>query len=128
MVGVRVQSILDQFWRDDHTPDALQAMEMEGWIDVLEECSHIEIRSAWTVYQNGGPRTSSGRLAKPLAGDLWRIIRVMRGSQLFTNDPEWLCKLALHPKKDPEDGDERQLSDGSWETYHSYSGWVKLHV
>lgn len=73
-IGLRAQAILNQFWRDDDTPDAVQAMEIEGWMDVLENCSHSEIRMAWARYQKDGMRTERGRLYKPDAGALYRII------------------------------------------------------
>lgn len=75
-IGVRVEAILGQFWRDDDTPDAVRAVEIEGWMDVLENCSHSEIRAAWTDYQKSGPRTATGKLYKPDAGALYsRVIQ-----------------------------------------------------
>lgn len=73
-IGLRAEAILSQFWRDDDTDDALRALEIEGWVDVLENCSHSEIRMAWASYQKIGPRTQRGRLYKPDAGALYRII------------------------------------------------------
>lgn len=73
-IGVRVEAILGQFWRDDNAPDAIRALELEGWMDVLEPCSHSELREAWAVYQRTGPRTEKGRLLKPDAGALYRIV------------------------------------------------------
>lgn len=43
-------------------------------MDVLENCSHSEIRTAWANYQKTGPRTNTGRLVKPDAGALYRLI------------------------------------------------------
>jgi hypothetical protein len=83
-IGVRVQAILNQFWRDESTPDAVQALEIEGWIDVLERCSHSEIRMAWAEYQRTGPRTERGTLCKPDAGALHRIIRRSRPKPVYT--------------------------------------------
>lgn len=59
-------------------PDAVQALEIEGWIHVLQECSHSEINSAWEIYQKGGPRSAKGRLYKPDAGFLWKMIETAR--------------------------------------------------
>ena len=73
-IGVRAQAILDQFWRDSDTPDAVQAVEIEGWMDVLENCAHSEMRTAWATYLKVGPRTQSGRLVKPDAGAIYRLI------------------------------------------------------
>ena len=63
--GVRIMAILGQFWRDDATPDAVQAIELEGWMDVLEPLTEREIRDAWAVYQRTGPRSRNGALRKP---------------------------------------------------------------
>jgi len=73
-IGLRAEAILSQFWREDSTPEAVQALEIEGWMDVLENCSHIEIRQAWATYQKTGPRTANGRLYKPDAGAIYRLI------------------------------------------------------
>lgn len=77
-IAVRAESILSQFWRDDDTHDGLRALEIEGWVDVLEGCAPSEIRAAWASYQRSGPRSASGRLAKPDAGALWRIVIAAR--------------------------------------------------
>ena len=47
-------------------------------MDVLETCSHSEIRAAWAEYQRSGPRNQLGRLLKPDAGALWRIVMASR--------------------------------------------------
>jgi hypothetical protein len=76
-IGVRVEAILSTFWRDE-TADVVRACEIQGWIDVLETCSHNEVRAAWSEYQRSGPRSGTGRLLKPDAGALWRIIVAAR--------------------------------------------------
>lgn len=44
-------------------------------MDVLENCSHSEIRDAWRDYQiDSKNRTARGRLAKPDAGALRAVI------------------------------------------------------
>ncbi|AHD02937.1 hypothetical protein [Leisingera methylohalidivorans] len=74
-IGVRAQAILGQFWQHADTPDAVKAIELEGWMDVLENCSHSEIRAAWRDYQTDPKnRTASGRLAKPDAGAIRAVI------------------------------------------------------
>lgn len=74
-IGVRARSILGQFWKDADTPDAEKAIEVEGWMDVLENCSHSEIRFAWRDYQTDkNNRSARGRLVKPDAGALMGII------------------------------------------------------
>jgi len=89
-IGVRAQAILGQFWHDAETPDAVQAIELEGWMDVLENCSHSEIRAAWRDYQTDPTnRTARGRLAKPDAGAIRSIILRKRPKpQLVQTEPE----------------------------------------
>jgi len=50
-IGVKVKAILLNFWREDGVPDIVHACEIQDWIDVLETCSHSELRAAWTEYQ-----------------------------------------------------------------------------
>lgn len=77
--GLRVTSILTQFWRDENVADAMQAIEIEGWVDVLEPLTEREIRDAWAVYQRTGPRSRNGALRKPDAGALYLIAMKARG-------------------------------------------------
>lgn len=77
-IGLRAEVILSQFWRDDDCSDAARAIEIEGWMDVLESCSQDEIRQAWASYQRGGPRTASGKLCKPDAGAIYRLVMAAR--------------------------------------------------
>ncbi len=77
-IGVRASAILGQFWQDLDTPEVERVLEVEGWQDVLENCSHSEIRASWTAYQKTGPRTKSGKLHKPDAGALYHIIMKAR--------------------------------------------------
>jgi len=73
-IGVRAEAILSQFWRDEATSDAVRALEIEGWMDVLELTTHAEIRAAWAEYQRSGPRGRSGALYRPDPGAIHRII------------------------------------------------------
>lgn len=74
-IGIRARSILTQFWQSSDTEDVERVMEVEGWMDVLEECSHSEIRFAWRDYQlDKKNRSARGRLVKPDAGALMLII------------------------------------------------------
>ncbi len=68
----------------------MQAMEIEGWMDVLENCSHSEIRAAWRDYQTDpSNRTARGRLAKPDAGAIRAIVLQKRPRpQLVQPEPE----------------------------------------
>jgi len=77
-IGVRVESILLNFWREDGVADIVRVCEIQGWVDVLETCSHTEVRAAWAEYQRSGPRNALGRLLKPDAGALWRIVMASR--------------------------------------------------
>ena len=77
-IGVRVESILLNFWREDGVADIVRVCEIQGWVDVLETCSHSEVRAAWAEYQRSGPRNALGRLLKPDAGALWRIVMASR--------------------------------------------------
>ena len=92
-IGLRAEAILRQFWYDDGTPEAVRALEIEGWMDVLQNCSHSEIRRAWTEYQKSGPRTARGRLYKPDAGALYRAIILARPK------PRIVCAA---PREDPK--------------------------
>jgi len=71
-IALRVESILNQFWRED-TSDAHRAMEVEGWVATLETCSHDEVLSAWVSYQRNGPRTERGVLIRPDAGAIYHL-------------------------------------------------------
>ena len=84
-IGVRVGSILGQFWRDEDTPEAMQVLELEGWMDVLEPLTEDEIRRAWVEYQRTGPRTARGALRRPDAGALYRIAMTWR-AELTANE------------------------------------------
>jgi hypothetical protein len=89
-IGVRAEAILGQFWQDSDTPDAVKAVELEGWMDVLENCTHSEIRAAWRDYQcDDSNRSARGRLVKPDAGALRKIILRKRPKpQLVQPEPE----------------------------------------
>lgn len=73
-IGVRAEAILSQFWRDEDTSEAVRALEIEGWMDVLEYTTHAEIRAAWAEYQRNGPRGRSGALYRPDPGAIHRLI------------------------------------------------------
>ncbi|GAA6196676.1 hypothetical protein NBRC116598_21200 [Pseudophaeobacter arcticus] len=95
-IGVRVRAILGQFWQDADTEDAVQAIEIEGWMDVLENCSHSEIRAAWRDYQtDANNRTARGRLAKPDAGAIRAIILSKRPK------PRVVKPAKVEPKPEP---------------------------
>lgn len=99
-IAIRAQSILNQFWRED-IPAAERALELEGWCDVLEDCTQAEIRRAWDLYQKTGPRSQKGTLIKPDAGALHRIVMASRPRQ-ETKNP------------DPDAPDERKVAS-AWE-------------
>ena len=88
-IGVRARAILGQFWRESDVPDAEQAMEIEAWMDVLENCSHTEIREAWRDYMLGSEnRNARGRLLRPDPGALRAIIQRKRPRPQVVADPE----------------------------------------
>lgn len=58
----------------------LETLELESWMDVLQNCSHSEIRTAWATYQQIGPRAQNGSLRKPDAGAIYKIILKARPS------------------------------------------------
>lgn len=94
-VGARAEAILSQFWRDDEADPAIRALELEGWIDVLEGCGDAEIRYAWSEYQKDGPRSRAGRLLRPDAGAIYRLIMAARGRDM-------LAARAALPRPPPE--------------------------
>lgn len=69
-----VQAILGAFWVDEDTPDEVRAMELQGWLKVLDAYTADDVSDAWAEYQRSGPRSEAGRLARPDAGALYRII------------------------------------------------------
>ena len=96
-IGIRARSILGQFWQDMDTHDAEKVIEVEGWMDVLENCSHSEIRFAWRDYQiDPNSRSARGRLVKPDAGALRHIILSKRPRP-----------KVVHPAPEPEPVKER---------------------
>lgn len=97
-LAVRCRAILMNFWTEDGVPDAQQAMQLEGWIDVLEALDEGEVRAAWAAYQIGGPRSALGALLRPDAGALHRIALVLRRGYHPGDDAEEVCRLALDPE------------------------------
>lgn len=73
-IGARAKAILGTFWQEANRDDVVEALEVEGWMDVLQNCSHSEIRAAWADYQKSGPRTARGSLCKPDAGAIYHLI------------------------------------------------------
>lgn len=66
-------------------------MEIEGWQDVLENCSHSEFRKAWVDYQKTGPRSTAGKLYKPDAGAIYRLVVQSRPRPKLVQIPESKC-------------------------------------
>ena len=106
---VRVKAILGQFWVNDGVEDVVRALELEGWLDVLEPLTEAEIRSAWAEYQRSGPRSARGNLIKPDAGALYRIaasarqaeasrhVAAMRASERQAEEQEHARRQAMKP-------------------------------
>lgn len=94
---VRVEAILAEFWFDDKTSDAVRAVQLEGWLDVLDQFSDDEIRGAWAEYQRKGPRSKAGKLLRPDAGALHQIIVDARAKT-----HQQAKRVALPPPPEPE--------------------------
>ena len=108
-IGVRVSAILSQFWVEQGRDEAIETLENEGWQDVLENCSHSEIRAAWAGYQKTGPRTQNGKLCKPDAGALYKIILGAR--------PKPVLVKTLEPEREPRvtpEAAKRILAEGGF--------------
>lgn len=94
--------MLSQFWRDENTSETVAALEIEGWMDVLEYTTQREIREAWAEYQRTGPRTQAGKLLRPDAGAIYNLIlkkrRAERGPQAVAAPAE-----NRGPRVSPED-------------------------
>ncbi len=83
-------------------------------MDVLECCSHTEIRKAWSKYQRTGPRTATGKLYKPDAGAIWQIVidgrprpKIVHDSRAATGEENeaYLSSVArdkINPKRKAE--------------------------
>lgn len=67
--------MLGQFWQAEDTADEVRVIEMETWLDTIGHCSIDDFRSAWVAYQRSGPRTKQGKLYKPDAGAIYKLIR-----------------------------------------------------
>lgn len=92
-------AILNSFWVSDRTPDAVQAIEIEGWLDVLEGLTEDEVRTAWSNYQKSGPRTDRNVLKRPDPGALYDMAMRHR---------EFLARQA--PRQAPPPEPEREIS------------------
>lgn len=73
-LALRITAMLGTFWGADDTADEIRAIELETWLDTLGEMTCDEFRAAWIEYQRSGPRTAKGRLYKPDAGAIWRLV------------------------------------------------------
>ena len=98
--ALRVSAMLAQFWQDHDTPRVMRALEIEGWCDVLRDCSQDEIREAWRTYQIGGSRTASGRLYRPDAGAIFHLIGKER-ARLRLEQRKAEVRLALSSPPEP---------------------------
>ena len=82
-----MMAVLSQFWMDHNTPDAVQALEMEGWLDVLDCLTEDEFRKAWANYQSTGPRTDAGVLKRPDPGALRSLAMKSREYARVISEP-----------------------------------------
>ena len=85
-LAIRVSAMLIQFWTED-SPDEIRAIEIEGWIDALGSVTSHEFRAAWASYQQGGPRSAAGRLARPDAGAIYHFINKSRADHCRATAP-----------------------------------------
>lgn len=73
-LALRISAMLGTFWGPDDTADEIRAIELETWLDTLGDMTCDQFRDAWITYQRTGPRTAKGRLYKPDAGAIWRLV------------------------------------------------------
>lgn len=93
-LGLRLRAILTQFWQEDVSAP-VRAMELEGWVDVLEDLTEDEVRNAWAAYQRSGPRSEKGALYRPDAGAIRKLADEARRRKPAKSDT---------PTADSEDG------------------------
>lgn len=100
---VWVSAILSEFWTED-APDDMRAIQMRSWAAVLVEVTADELLAAWTRYQKEGPRSASGRLARPDAGALFQSVMKAHKHQREMNPPVrvQLAAPAPEPRMSPE--------------------------
>lgn len=93
-IGVRAKAILRPFWKEDEVEPVLQAIDLEAWMDVLQDCSHTEIRDAWSDYiKDQKNRTKFGNLKRPDPGKLYHSIMAKR--------PRPKVKVDAEPERGP---------------------------
>lgn len=77
-IGLMAEAIMGAGWRQD-TPDAVRALEMENWMDLLQNLSMSEIKAAWQSYQlDTRNRTATGALRRPDPARLSQIALAKR--------------------------------------------------
>lgn len=101
-------AILSEFWQDDATPDAVRAIQIEGWLDVVQELAESELRQAWANYQRTGHRSDRGRLNKPDAGALRDMAMRARA-------------VAIYDKPTPQPEPERVISPDEMEHRRAFA-------
>lgn len=93
-MAVRVLTLLRQFFQADVEP-AERAVEVEGWLDVVDGLTEAEFRDAWAEYQRTGPRSERGALLRPDAGAIYGIAMKARAATLAVK------RAALAPPTEP---------------------------
>lgn len=105
-VAIEITGILQQFWRDAEDPDEVRAVEMRGWLDVLEGCALKEIRLAWADYQKTGPRSGRGVLYRPDAGAIHsRIMKERRDAALYVASQK--PRVMIEERREPASAEAR---------------------
>ena len=84
LIGVTIKAILRQFWQDVNSADAVEAVELSLWLDILQECSNPELFKAWATYSKDtkNRNANTGRLHKPDAGALYTLVQKARNDKL----------------------------------------------
>jgi hypothetical protein len=77
-MATRIEAILSTFWRDTDTPDAVRALELENWLNVLSDTTGDELDAVWSDHQRNSQRTTRGSLYKPDAGLFYRKVQELR--------------------------------------------------
>ena len=106
-LGIRVMAILNSFWVSDRTPDAVQAIEIEGWLDVLEGLTEDEVRTAWSNYQKNGPRNDRHVLKRPDPGALHDM--AMRHREFLARQVKRAAPPPPPPPPEPSPGDKARV-------------------
>jgi len=71
-LATMVAAILSNFWTDQDPK--VHATNIASWCRTLSGMTAQEVNRAWGEYQKQGPRDQAGRLARPVAEDLRKLV------------------------------------------------------